>query len=166
MGMKGATTAMLEAFGWYDENNELYLTVDDLTSLLMKGEYPKGWKKKTQDFGCLVYGCSHPALSDFRSDVGPCEIEAFEPFWQNSDCQVTTGSTCSKTCGSGEACISGKCYCGRDTSGKGMCFRGGKCSSRSKRVGYLGASVPFSRPMAPLHLATLVRYALPQKMDK
>merc|ERR1712129_8522 len=78
--MKGATTAMLEAFGWYDENNELYLTVDDLTSLLMKGEYPKGWNKKTQDSGCLVYGCSHPALSDVRSDVGPCEIEAFEPF--------------------------------------------------------------------------------------
>merc|ERR1712129_569363 len=149
--MTGATTAMLEAFGWYDENNELYLTVDDL-ALLMKDECLKGWNKKTQDFGCLVYGCSHPALSDFCSDVGSCEIEAFEPFWQNSDCQVSTGSTCSKTCSSGEACISGKSYCGRGTSGKGMCFRGGECSSRNKRVGYFCASVPFfpaNGPTAP-----------------
>jgi len=148
--MKGATTAMLEAFGWFDEHGELYLTVDDLRALMIEGRYPDGWKKKTEDFGCLVFGCSFPALSDFRSDVGECEIEECEPFWQNSNCQVTTGSTCAKTCSSpDEVCINEKCYCGRDTSGKGMCFKGGKCSSRSKRVRYFGGDVPFIPATGP-----------------
>jgi len=148
--MKGATTAMLEAFGWFDEHGELFLKVDDLRALLMEGRYPDGWRKKTEDFGCLFSGCTFPAVDDFRSDVGECEIEAFEPFWQNSDCQVTTGSWCAKTCsGPNEVCINEKCYCGRDTRGKGMCYRNGKCQSHGNSVRYFGQSVPFMPATSP-----------------
>jgi len=149
--MKGAISATLEAFGWRDENNELFLTVDDMRSLLLEGRYPDGWQKR--DFGCLLYGCEFSGLSDFRQDVGECEIEAFTPFWQNSNCQVTSGATCAKTCSNpDEVCINEKCYCGRGSDGRGMCFKGGKCSSRSKSVSYFGAGVPFfpaNSPSAP-----------------
>lgn len=148
--MRGATSAMLEAFGWRDENNELFLTVDDVRALLMEGRFPDGWKKRK--WGCLLAGCEFSALHDFSQDVGECDVEFGEPFWQGTQCQVATGKTCSTSCGSGEVCINQKCICGRGSDGRGMCHQGGKCRERSKKVRYFGADVPFfpaNSPTAP-----------------
>merc|ERR1719160_2211520 len=98
----------------------------------MEGRYPDGWKKR--NWGCLVYGCEDPFLTQARAEV-ECDLDEKDSWWGG---EVGTGEKCHLWCNGGATCVEGKCICGRDKHGMGMIAKHGKCVESKKSCVYFG----------------------------
>jgi len=152
--MKCAIQGWLNAFGRKDEKGQWYLTIDDARAMVMEGRYPDGWKKR--DWGCLMYGCEDPFVTQARAEV-ECDVGETEPWWGQSPTgekglQVATGEKCHLWCNGGATCVEGKCICGRGSNFVGMIAKDGKCEKRDARNHYFGEEssvVTATNPAAP-----------------
>jgi len=146
--MKAAIQGWLNAFGRTDEKGQWYLTIDDARAMVMEGRYPDGWKKR--NWGCLVYGCDDPFLTQARAHV-KCDVGETDAWWGDQGLKIATGEKCKLWCNGGATCVEGKCICGRDKDGMGMVAKHGKCVSRHQSCEYFGKKctfVPATNPTA------------------
>jgi len=125
--MKGALTAMLQAYGRRDGKNVLYMTSDDMRQMMMMGKSPKGWQKRPN--GCIEPqpGCEKAATERWTTQVGQCSTPLHGEFWTSqSSCRTVSGQACAtdSDCQSGKGlmCYSGRCTCKRGASGTQTCW--------------------------------------------
>jgi len=155
--MKGAMQGWLSAFGRVDENNELYLDIEDARQMLMEGRLPDGWQKRR--WGCVtqIGGC--PKMPNGHRDTGlldqataelPCDEEQE---WWGGDERTTTGEGCSKDsdCTDQHAlCLSKRCTCGKGRNGRQMLFTASsKCEEQTHTHKYFGESCQYTRANHP-----------------
>jgi len=149
--MKAAMFGFLSAFGREDpaRNDTLYMTTEDVRSMIMGGKFPSGWQKRK--WGCLYSGCS--TLSNFYEAVNfelPCDDTSW---WQSTGCETTVSETCNLYCNApNSTCISNRCTCGTDSEGYGMCAVNDVCVKRHKKCPYFGGECEFiaaDNPDAP-----------------
>jgi hypothetical protein len=154
--MKGAMQGWLSAFGRFDENNELYMDIEDARQMLMEGRLPDGWQKRR--WGCVtaVGGC--PTMPNGHPDMGlldqanaelPCDEG--QEWWGGSE-KTTTGQSCRRDsdCSADQAlCLSKRCTCGKGRNGRQMLYQHGSCQEQSHTHKYFGETCHYTRANNP-----------------